>query len=115
MQTWAHKLEKGPDPTLKVRTRVLPAAFALKKKLVIKNLKITFRGGIMRAILKATMRESDFFLAGVTLFTKRRSPWEGVQHTRLREHCEEVSTLGFRSIFLTFPLRNPFEGVSPIT
>lgn len=67
----------------------------------------------MRAILKATMRESDFFLAGVTLFTKRKSPWEGAHHTRLREHCEEVCTLGFRSIFLTFPLRNLSEGSPP--
>lgn len=64
----------------------------------------------MRVILKATMRESDFFLAGVSPFTKRRSPWEGAHHSRLREHCEGVSTLGFRSIFLTFPLRNPSEG-----
>jgi hypothetical protein len=85
----AHILEKRPDPTLKVRNPEFPQekvsrfnSLSLqlnkkKKKLVIKNLKITFRGGIMRVILKITMRESDFFLTGVSAFTKRRSMWDG--------------------------------------
>lgn len=79
-------MENRPDPTLKVRNPEFPQekvgrfdslSLQLKKKLVIKNLKITFRGGIMRVILKITMRESDFFLTGVSAFTKRRSLWEG--------------------------------------